>query len=142
MRKFNRRAILSAITAALPTLLIDKARSATTTTSLGFYVCTSAELKVGLSAIFSGQTADGTRIALSLFRTKTGLYAVDAVCTHQGCVVKGTGSLLVCPCHQSAFSAQTGAVMQGPGGGPKSSIKPLVKYKVTEKAGKVYVKGK
>ena len=140
MKKFNRRTILSAITAAIPTFFLNSAKAATTS-SLGFYVCKSSDLKVGLSAIFSGQASDGTRVALSLLRTKSGLYAVDAVCTHQGCVVKATGTLLVCPCHQSAFNAQTGAVMQGPGGGPKISIKPLVKYKVTEKAGKVYVKG-
>jgi len=40
--------------------------------------------------------------------------AVTAVCTHEGCTVNGiSGSIYVCPCHGSEFSA-SGGVIKGP----------------------------
>ncbi|MFF0433407.1 Rieske (2Fe-2S) protein [Streptomyces sp. NPDC004327] len=41
--------------------------------------------------------------------------AFSAHCTHQGCTVGGvTDGVIVCPCHQSKFSASDGSVKQGP----------------------------
>ena len=43
-----------------------------------------------------------------------GLYVVDAVCTHLGCLVEqGEESGFVCPCHDSRFDAQ-GNAQNGP----------------------------
>jgi cytochrome b6-f complex iron-sulfur subunit len=42
-----------------------------------------------------------------------GLYAIDATCTHLGCLVKQAQSGFGCPCHGSQFTAQ-GAVISGP----------------------------
>lgn len=42
------------------------------------------------------------------------LAAHSAVCTHAGCTVGYSQGALVCPCHGSVFSPQTGAVEQGP----------------------------
>jgi cytochrome b6-f complex iron-sulfur subunit len=42
-----------------------------------------------------------------------GLYAINATCTHLGCLVKQIPSGFECPCHGSQFTA-TGAVTNGP----------------------------
>ena len=42
-----------------------------------------------------------------------GLYAVNATCTHLGCLVKQTSTGFRCPCHGSQFTV-TGAVTNGP----------------------------
>ena len=61
-----------------------------------------------------------------LGRDAGGLYAMSAVCTHQGCPVDASGSAiagLVCPCHGSRFD-QNGAVTNGP------AASPLLHYQV------------
>ena len=67
-------------------------------------------------------------VAGLLYRTKSGqLGAVNAVCTHAGCIVNWNGTdpkaAFVCPCHGSQF-AQSGAVLRGP------AEKPLAHYTV------------
>ena len=55
-----------------------------------------------------------------LGRDAGGLYAMTAVCTHQGCLVSVVGAApqsLSCPCHGSTFS-NTGAVTGGPARAP------------------------
>ena len=55
-----------------------------------------------------------------LGRDSGGLYAMSAVCTHQGCFVQASGAAtagLTCPCHGSRFD-QNGAVTNGPAGSP------------------------
>jgi cytochrome b6-f complex iron-sulfur subunit len=42
-----------------------------------------------------------------------GLYAINATCTHLGCLVKQAQAGFECPCHSSQFAAN-GAVIQGP----------------------------
>ena len=42
-----------------------------------------------------------------------GLYAINATCTHLGCLVKQAQSGFACPCHGSQFTA-VGAVTNGP----------------------------
>ncbi|MCX6031902.1 MAG: ubiquinol-cytochrome c reductase iron-sulfur subunit [Chloroflexi bacterium] len=47
-------------------------------------------------------------------RDSAGLYALDAVCTHLGCLVEqSAGGGFACPCHGSHFSAD-GQVQSGP----------------------------
>lgn len=51
-----------------------------------------------------------------------GLYALDAVCSHLGCLVeKGDKAGFVCPCHDSRFDVY-GQVMAGPAAQP---LRPL-----------------
>ena len=43
------------------------------------------------------------------------VHAFSSTCTHQGCPVSEvTGGRILCPCHGSAFDAETGEVVQGP----------------------------
>ena len=47
-------------------------------------------------------------------RDSGGLYAIDAVCTHLGCLVEhNAGDGFACPCHGSRFAAD-GQVQNGP----------------------------
>lgn len=64
-----------------------------------------------------------------LFRTKTGVFAYSAICTHQGCTVTYTpaSKTLVCPCHASAFDPFKGANVVA---GPATSKLPSVKVAV------------
>jgi len=68
-----------------------------------------------------------------LTRDPSGLHAFDAVCTHQGCLVRDVrGGEIRCPCHGSAFDAATGAVVQGP------ATRPLAPVDVVVREGEVY----
>ena len=67
-------------------------------------------------------------VAGLLFHTQAGVMgAVNAICTHTGCIVNWNGTdpraAFVCPCHGSQF-APGGAVLRGP------AEKPLAHYAV------------
>ena len=60
-----------------------------------------------------------------LVRDAGGIYAMTAICTHQGCTVNGwNGSVFPCPCHGSQYNLN-GAVVQGP------ATLPLNHFEVT-----------
>ena len=61
-------------------------------------------------------------------------YALNAECTHLGCVVPWDAmqGKFVCPCHGSQYD-RTGAVLRGPAPGPLK----LAKVGVEEETGKV-----
>ena len=46
-------------------------------------------------------------------RDREGLYAISAVCTHLGCIVKTSDEGFACPCHGSRYDP-TGKVTGGP----------------------------
>ena len=67
-----------------------------------------------------------------LFRTKTGVFAYSAICTHQGCTVDyfKAGKKLVCPCHGASFDPfNAGKVVSG------EAKSPLAKINVSIKSG-------
>jgi nitrite reductase/ring-hydroxylating ferredoxin subunit len=73
----------------------------------------------------------GTMLVMSnvvVARDADGVYAMSAVCTHQGCVIDDSNNTivsgLVCPCHGSAFDGN-GKVTRGP------ASRPLQNYAVT-----------
>jgi Rieske Fe-S protein len=52
--------------------------------------------------------------------------AFSSKCTHQGCAVKDIrDGLIICPCHDSHFSATDGSVKKGP------ATKPLPSARIT-----------
>jgi Rieske Fe-S protein len=65
-----------------------------------------------------------------LFRTKTGVFAYSAICTHQGCTVEylKAGKKLVCPCHGASFDPFNGGkVVSGEANFPLSKINVSIK---------------
>ncbi|GBL31066.1 hypothetical protein LBMAG08_04310 [Actinomycetes bacterium] len=82
-----------------------------------------ASLKVGASRNFVASNGAPS----ILFRTKTGVFAYSAICTHQGCTVAylASSKTMKCPCHQAEFDPYKSAqVVNGP------AVNPLGKVKV------------
>jgi nitrite reductase/ring-hydroxylating ferredoxin subunit len=85
-----------------------------------------SRIKVG--GTFSFQLANGAPALL--FRTKTGVFAYQTICTHQGGVTKyfSAKKLLVCPFHNASFDPfKKGAVVTGPATNPLPTVKVIVK---------------
>ncbi len=64
-----------------------------------------------------------------LFRTKTGVFAYSAICTHEGCTVayKSAAKKLVCPCHGAQFDPfSNGKAVAGPTKNPLASVKVAI----------------
>ena len=64
------------------------------------------EMRVGET-----MTPSGRNVFIS--RQAEGFYAISAICTHLGCIVKREGQGFICPCHGSIFDEE-GAVSGGP----------------------------
>ena len=65
-----------------------------------------------------------------LFRTKTGVFAYQTICTHQGGLTKyfSPKKLLVCSVHNASFDPfKKGAVVTGPATDPLPTVKVAVK---------------
>ena len=65
-----------------------------------------------------------------LFRTKTGVFAYQTICTHQGGVTKyfSAKKVLVCPVHNASFDPfKKGAVITGPATNPLPTVKVTIK---------------
>ena len=81
-----------------------------------------ATFKVGATHNFESKA--GTPAVL--FRTKTGVFAYSAVCTHEGCTVQfnSASKNLQCGCHGAVFDPFDGAkVVTGPTNQPLAKIK-------------------
>jgi Rieske Fe-S protein/uncharacterized membrane protein YphA (DoxX/SURF4 family) len=81
-----------------------------------------AAFKVGATRNFVSKA--GTPAVL--FRTKTGVFAYSAVCTHEGCTVQfnSASKHLQCGCHGAVFDPFSGAkVLAGPANAPLAKIK-------------------
>jgi nitrite reductase/ring-hydroxylating ferredoxin subunit len=66
--------------------------------------------------------------------TRGNFSAFSAVCTHQGCEVsRATASAIICTCHDSEFSTETGARLAGP------ASRPLRKFAVVERSGMLFL---
>jgi len=75
---------------------------------------------IELSKINIGEThqfALSNGMPAILFRTKTGVFAYSATCTHEGCTVayQSSNKSLYCPCHGAEFDPfKNGGVIAGP----------------------------
>lgn len=68
----------------------------------------------------SVKDAEGNELLLTQASAGT-IVALSAICTHQGCTVKGDGGELVCPCHGSVYDL-SGANVSGPAPKPLSEV--------------------
>ena len=59
-----------------------------------------------------------------IVRSKGGVRAFSAVCTHLGCIVKWSKDehAFICPCHAGKFDGTTGKVISGPPPEPLAKI--------------------
>ncbi len=83
------------------------------------------DLPVGATANFALATGEPA----ILFRTKTGVFAYSAICTHQGCTVSYLASqkILACPCHGAEFDPFNAAkVVAGPAQRPLGKVKVAI----------------
>jgi thiosulfate dehydrogenase [quinone] large subunit len=104
-----------------------KAVPATTTTAAGkgTKIVKLASLKVGGNHNFVASNGAPS----ILFRTKKGVFAYSAICTHQGCTVAYSTSskTLKCPCHGAEFDPNNSAkVLNGPAVNPLGKVKVAV----------------
>ena len=84
-----------------------------------------AALKVGATTNFVSKNGSPA----VLFRTKKGVFAYSAICTHQGCTVSYSpaAKLLQCPCHGAQYDPLNSArVVNGPTQTPLAKIKVAV----------------
>lgn len=126
-RNFARRGFLRALTlSAFATISGSKLSPAAAATK-GKNIVRLAKVPVGGTFNFT-HSAQG--VPAILFRTKTGVFAYSAICTHQGCTVayNPSSKRLRCPCHGAEFDPAKGAK---PVGGLTEV--PLAKVKVAVK---------
>lgn len=60
-----------------------------------------------------------------VLRDDEGLWAMTAVCPHQGCTVNAGTDSLPCPCHGSVFDLD-GTVLNGPASKPLDNLKVVI----------------
>lgn len=96
-----------------------------------------------LTAIPDGITSawaviDSRGISRDVFIVRRGssLTALDATCTHAGCVVALSNDALRCGCHGAMFHAVTGVSLGGPGG-----LRPLAPLGVSKRGDTIFIEG-
>lgn len=113
------------VTALIAALAFGGLKKAIPTSKSGIKIVDLASFPVGSNMQFTGP--DGN--PAFLFRTKVGVFAYSAVCTHQGCIVgyNPVAKSLDCPCHGGRFDpANGGAVLAGPPPAPLASYKVAI----------------
>ncbi len=105
-----------------------------TSTTRTIKIANSVDLAMGAVKVFEFNGATGLFLSVVLIRESTGVRALQAECPHSGYVViTNGGPELLCPAHNSLFSAKSGAVLRGP------ATSGLKSYEVTETAGEIFV---
>ena len=122
----NLRGVIRSTAIAAGALIFGRTQSAIASTQKR--IVRVAKLPIGSNQKFVA--ANGA--PAFLFRTKTGVFAYSAICTHQGCTVDyfKAGKKLVCPCHGASFDPfNAGKVVSG------EAKFPLAKINVSIKSG-------
>jgi Rieske Fe-S protein len=120
----NRRGFIRSTAIAAGALIFGRTQSAIASTQKR--IVRVAKLPIGSNQKFVA--ANGA--PAFLFRTKTGVFAYSAICTHQGCTVDyfKAGKKLVCPCHGASFDPfNAGKVVSGEAKFPLAKINVSVK---------------
>ena len=119
--KITRRTALGMALASIATSLVGSRAQAS-----GAQIIRLSKIKVG--ATFQFQLSNGAPALL--FRTKTGVFAYQTICTHQGGLTKyfSPKKLLVCSVHKASFDPfKKGAVVTGPATEPLPTVKVAIK---------------
>ena len=112
----SRRAVLAGAAAVGAAVGVGALAAACTTSgggpgapAAGPVTLSVGDIPVGGGKIFEAQQVVVAQPVAGTFK------AFSAICTHQGCVVGAVqNGKIVCPCHNSQFSAMDGSVTQGP----------------------------
>jgi nitrite reductase/ring-hydroxylating ferredoxin subunit len=126
---FSRRSALRLTLASLSAAVLG---SNSAEGASGSRIVRLSKVKVGASHKF--QLANGA--SALLFRTKTGVFAYQTICTHNGGSVEyfAASKLMVCGVHNASFDPlESGKVVKGPDGSAAATIRslPSVKVKVS-----------
>ena len=119
--KLTRRSALRMALAGVATSLVGARAQAASTQIIRL-----TKIKVG--GTYQFQLPNGAPALL--FRTKTGVFAYQTICTHQGGLTKyfSPKKLLICSVHNASFDPfKKGAVVTGPAVDPLPTVKVAVK---------------
>lgn len=126
---------------ASPSATATPSASATATPSVSasptksqIKLASSSEIPNGTVKVFQAGRTSGLTASIVLIRDSAGLRALAAECPHAGFLVKDNGSgQLLCPAHNSLFSAKDGELLRGP------ASFGLSRYVVTETDGNIFL---
>jgi Rieske Fe-S protein len=95
----------------------EYAPSTSTGSSLGRRLIAVSKVPIGGGVVLGGAHVVVTRDASG------DVHGFSATCTHQGCTVGSVrNGVIECPCHNSAFDADTGHVVHGPAEAPLAPV--------------------
>ena len=120
MKLTRRSALRMALAGVAASLVGGRAEAAST------QIIRLTKIKVG--GTYQFQLPNGAPALL--FRTKTGVFAYQTICTHQGGMTKyfSAKKVLVCSVHNASFDPfKKGAVVTGPATNPLPTVKVAVK---------------
>ena len=90
----------------------------------------------GVTSAWSVIDSRGLSRDLYIVRRGSSLMALDAACTHAGCIVALFSDAFRCGCHGATFDAVTGVSLGGPGG-----LAPLARMSVVRRGDTVFIEG-
>ena len=96
-------------------------------------VAKSSEVPANSTKSFKANNHFGYETTYIIARNSEGLIAMNATCTHNGCIVAIAAEGLLCPCHSALFDPKNGALLRGP------ASYPLDRVVVREEAGVIYI---
>ncbi|MEU0337002.1 Rieske (2Fe-2S) protein [Streptomyces sp. NPDC006193] len=99
----------------------DDSSGAGSASAGGTALARTSDIPEGGGKVFKDQGVVVTQPTAGTFK------AFSSKCTHQGCAVGSVAKgVIVCPCHNSQFSAEDGSVKKGPATRPLPSAKITV----------------
>ncbi|MFZ4487032.1 MAG: Rieske (2Fe-2S) protein [Candidatus Nanopelagicales bacterium] len=90
----------------------------------------------GVTSAWSVIDSRGISRDLYIVRRGSSLTALDAACTHAGCIVALFSDAFRCGCHGATFDEVTGVALGGPGG-----LAPLARLSVVRRGETVFIEG-